>query len=150
MREALKVYTVEGGMGHLLDARGGRLASLADFTVFEIEELMNLGDHYALPVLLYLFRRIEMSLKGQPAMIVLDEAWIMLGHPVFRDKIREWLKVLRKANCMVLMATQSLSDAAQFRHPGCDRGVDRHQDLPAERVCARPGHRGTVPAHGAQ
>lgn len=36
----------------------------------------------------------------------------MLGHEVFRDKIREWLKVLRKANCLVLMATQSLSDAA--------------------------------------
>ena len=45
-------------------------------------------------------------------MIVLDEAWIMLGHKVFREKIREWLKVLRKANCMVLMATQSLTDAA--------------------------------------
>ena len=27
-------------------------------------------------------------------------------------KIKEWLKVLRKANCLVLMATQSLSDAA--------------------------------------
>jgi type IV secretory pathway VirB4 component len=35
----------------------------------------------------------------------------MLGHPVFRAKIREWLKVLRKANCLLLMATQSLSDA---------------------------------------
>jgi type IV secretion system protein VirB4 len=35
----------------------------------------------------------------------------MLGHPVFRDKIREWLKVLRKANCAVVMATQSISDA---------------------------------------
>ncbi|MDE2366981.1 MAG: hypothetical protein KGM95_08610, partial [Betaproteobacteria bacterium] len=33
-------------------------------------------------------------------------------HKVFREKIREWLKVLRKANCMVLMATQSLTDAA--------------------------------------
>src|SRR4029077_1084698 len=29
-----------------------------------------------------------------------------------RHKIREWLKVMRKANCLVLMATQSLSDAA--------------------------------------
>ncbi|MBA4143566.1 MAG: VirB4 family type IV secretion/conjugal transfer ATPase [Nitrosospira sp.] len=111
VREALKVYTIEGGMGHLLDAEEDGL-SLSDFTVFEIEELMNLGDRYALPVLLYLFRRIEMSLKGQPAMIVLDEAWVMLGHPVFRAKIREWLKVLRKANCSVVMATQSLSDAA--------------------------------------
>lgn len=111
VRGALKVYTIEGGMGHLLDADEDGL-SLTDFTVFEIEELMNLGDKYALPVLLYLFRRIELSLKGQPAIIILDEAWVMLGHPVFRAKIREWLKVLRKANCMVLMATQSLSDAA--------------------------------------
>jgi len=111
VRQAMHIYTIDGGMGHLLDAEEDGL-SLTDFTVFEIEELMNLGDKYALPVLLYLFRRIELSLKGQPAIIILDEAWVMLGHPVFRAKIREWLKVLRKANCMVLMATQSLSDAA--------------------------------------
>jgi type IV secretion/conjugal transfer VirB4 family ATPase len=111
IREAIKQYTVDGNMGHLLDAEEDGL-SLSDFTTFEIEELMNLGDKYALPVLLYLFRRIEQSLKGQPAMIILDEAWLMLAHPVFRAKIREWLKVLRKGNCLVLMATQSLSDAA--------------------------------------
>jgi type IV secretion system protein VirB4 len=111
IREAIKQYTVDGTMGHLLDAEEDGL-SLADFTVFEIEELMNLGEKYALPTLLYLFRRIERGLHGQPAVIILDEAWLMLGHPAFRAKIREWLKVLRKANCLVLMATQSLSDAA--------------------------------------
>lgn len=111
IREAIRQYTVDGSMGHLLDATSDGL-SLSDFTTFEIEELMNLGEKYALPVLLYLFRRIERSLKGQPAVIILDEAWLMLGHPAFRAKIREWLKVLRKANCLVLMATQSLSDAA--------------------------------------
>ncbi|CAI10541.1 TrbE protein of DNA transfer system (plasmid) [Aromatoleum aromaticum EbN1] len=111
IREAIRQYTVDGTMGHLLDAEEDGL-SLADFTTFEIEELMDLGEKYALPVLLYLFRRIERSLKGQPAVIILDEAWLMLGHPAFRAKIREWLKVLRKANCLVLMATQSLSDVA--------------------------------------
>jgi type IV secretion/conjugal transfer VirB4 family ATPase len=111
IRETLKQYTVDGPMGHLLDAEKDGL-SLSDFTAFEIEELMNLGEKYALPVLLYLFRRIERSLHGQPAVIILDEAWLMLGHPAFRAKIREWLKVMRKANCLVLMATQSLSDAA--------------------------------------
>ena len=111
IREAIKQYTVDGAMGHLLDAEEDGLL-LSDFTTFEVEELMNLGEKYALPVLLYLFRRIERSLKGQPSVIILDEAWVMLGHPVFRAKIREWLKVLRKANCLVLMATQSLSDAA--------------------------------------
>ncbi len=111
LREAIKPYTVDGAMGHLLDAETDGLL-LSQFTTFEIEELMGLGDKYALPVLLYLFRRIEKSLKGQPAAILLDEAWIMLGHPIFRDKIREWLKDLRKKNCLVLMATQSLTDAA--------------------------------------
>ncbi|HCG9146937.1 TPA: VirB4 family type IV secretion/conjugal transfer ATPase [Vibrio parahaemolyticus] len=111
IREAIRQYTVDGSMGHLLDADEDGL-SLTDFTTFEIEELMNLGEKFALPVLLYLFRRIERSLKGQPSVIILDEAWLMLGHPAFREKIREWLKVLRKANCLVLMATQSLSDAA--------------------------------------
>ena len=111
IREALKPYTADGAMGYLLDASHDGLA-LSDFTVFEIEDLLNLGDKYVLPVLMYLFRRIETSLRGQPAAIILDEAWLMLGHPVFRAKIREWLKVLRKSNCLVLMATQSLSDAA--------------------------------------
>lgn len=111
IREALKQYTVSGALGHLLDAERDGLA-LADFTVFEIEELMGLGDKYALPTILYLFRRIERSLRGQPSAIIVDEAWLMLGHPVIREKIREWLKVLRKANCLMVLATQSLTDAA--------------------------------------
>lgn len=111
IRAALNQYTVDGMMGHLLDAPQDGLA-LSDFTTFEIAELMNLGDRYAIPVLLYLFRRIEQSLRGQPAIIFIDEAWIMLGHPVFRNKIKEWLKAFAKANCAVVLATQSLSDAA--------------------------------------
>ncbi|MYN08907.1 VirB4 family type IV secretion/conjugal transfer ATPase [Pseudoduganella aquatica] len=111
IREAIRQYTVDGSMGSLLDAADDGL-SLSDFTVFEIEELMGRGEKCALPVLLYLFRRIERSLKGQPAAIILDEAWLMLGHPAFRAKIREWLKTLAKANCLVLLATQNISDAA--------------------------------------
>ena len=115
VQETLKQYTVEGSFGHLLDAETDSLA-LARYTTFEIEHLMNLGEKYALPVLLYLFRRIERSIasqRGKPSVIVLDEAWLMLAHPAFRDKIREWLKTMRKANCAVVMATQSLSDAGR-------------------------------------
>lgn len=110
IKEALHHYTVDGPMGQLLDAEEDGLA-LGSFQTFEIEELMNMGERNLVPVLLYLFRRIEKRLTGQPSLIVLDEAWLMLGHPTFRDKIREWLKVLRKANCAVLLATQSISDA---------------------------------------
>ncbi len=110
IREAMQAYTIDGPMGELLDAEKDGLA-LSSFTTFEVDELMNLGDKWALPVLLYLFRRIEKSLHGQPAWIFLDEAWIMLGNPVFREKIRDWFKTARKKNCSIFMATQSLSDA---------------------------------------
>lgn len=111
LRDALNHYTITGALGDLLDAETDGLAG-STFTVFEIEDLMNLGEKNMIPVLLYLFRRVEKGLKGQPTLIILDEAWVMLGHPVFREKIREWLKVLRKANCGAVLATQSLSDAA--------------------------------------
>jgi type IV secretory pathway VirB4 component len=97
-------------MRHLFDAEHDTLG-LDSFTVFEIEELMALAPKYCLPILLYLFRRIERALKGNPAAIVLDECWLALDHPVFSKKLREWLKIMRKANCAVIMATQSLSDA---------------------------------------
>jgi len=110
LRTALEFYTLKGAAGFILDEDGSDV-ELDQFQVFEIEHLMNRGDKIVIPVLMYLFHRIEKQLKGQPAMIVLDEAWIMLGHPAFRAKIREWLKVLRKNNCCVVMATQSISDA---------------------------------------
>lgn len=112
IRDALAYYTLGGTLGPLLDAEQDGVTD-GRFLVFEIEELMALKEQAAIPVLLYLFRRFERSLKGQPAYLLLDEAWVMLGHPVFRAKIREWLKVLRKANCAVILATQSLSDAAR-------------------------------------
>lgn len=110
LKEALKHYTKLGSMGRLLDAESDNMG-FSTFTVFEIEHLMNLGDKNLIPVLLYIFHRIEKALTGHPAMLIIDEAWIALAHPVFREKIREWLKVLRKANCAVVLATQSLSDA---------------------------------------
>lgn len=110
IKDALHHYTIDGPMGQLLDAEEDGLA-LGAFQCFEIEELMNMGERNLVPVLTYLFRRIEKRLTGAPSLIILDEAWLMLGHPVFRDKIREWLKVLRKANCAVALATQSISDA---------------------------------------
>jgi type IV secretion system protein VirB4 len=111
LRDALKAYTLRGMAGHLLDAEEDSLRR-DPFQVFEMEHLLNKGDNLVLPVLSYLFHRIEQRFRGSPTLLVLDEAWIMLAHPVFKAKIREWLKVLRKANVAVVFATQSLSDLA--------------------------------------
>lgn len=110
IKQALQYYTIEGPVGHLMDAEANHL-TLASFQCFEIEALMGMGERNLVPVLTHLFRLIEKKLNGAPSLIILDEAWLMLAHPVFREKIREWLKVLRKANCAVVLATQSISDA---------------------------------------
>jgi len=81
-------------------------------TVFGFE----MGDVLAnraclIPVLLYLFHRIQMSLDGTPTIIVLDEAWALIDNKIFAGKIKDWLKTLRKLNGFVVFATQSVEDA---------------------------------------
>jgi type IV secretion system protein VirB4 len=44
---------------------------------------------------------------------VLDEAWALIDNDVFAPKIKDWLKVLRKLNCFVIFATQSVEDASK-------------------------------------
>jgi type IV secretion/conjugal transfer VirB4 family ATPase len=112
LRDALKAYTLRGMAGQLLDAEEDSLRS-DPFQVFEMEHLLNKGENLVLPVLTYLFHRIEQRFNGSPTLLILDEAWVMLAHPVFKAKIREWLKVLRKANVAVVFATQSLTDLAR-------------------------------------
>jgi type IV secretion system protein VirB4 len=110
LKAALQPYTLEGPFGRLLDAAEDRL-ELADVQCFETEALMGQAGA-VLPVLTYLFHRLEARFDGSPTLLVLDEAWIFLDNPLFAARIREWLKVLRKKNVAVLFATQSLADIA--------------------------------------
>jgi type IV secretion system protein VirB4 len=112
VREAIKPYTIAGAVGHLLDSRISSIKP-GSVTTIELEDLMGYGEATVLPVLLTLFRMFEKSLTGRPSILILDEAWVILGHPVFREKLRDWLKTLRKKNCAVVLATQSLSDAVR-------------------------------------
>lgn len=108
VRSALKPFTLAGAHGHLLDASENHL-SANRWQTFEMNELM--GNKAALgPVLTYIFRTLEKRFDGRPTLLVLDEAWLFLDHGAFSQKIREWLKTLRKRNVAVLFATQSLSD----------------------------------------
>ena len=110
LRTALTAYTLEGPYGRLLDAAEPDLA-FADVQCFETEALMGQAGVVA-PVLTYLFHRLEERFDGRPTLLILDEAWIFLDHPLFAARIREWLKTLRKKNVAVLFATQSLADIA--------------------------------------
>ncbi|HEX8240475.1 MAG TPA: conjugal transfer protein TrbE [Allosphingosinicella sp.] len=110
LKAALAPYTLEGPFGRLLDAAEDRLA-LADVQCFETETLMT-QPGAVMPVLTYLFHRLEERFDGSPTLLLLDEAWLFLDNPLFAARIREWLKVLRKKNVAVIFATQSLADIA--------------------------------------
>ena len=108
LRSALHPFTLEGPHGHLLDGDHDAL-SLSDLACFEMEELMA-SPQAAPPVLSYLFHRLEARFTGAPTLLILDEAWLFLDHPLFAKRLREWLKTLRKKNVAVIFATQSLAD----------------------------------------
>ena len=110
LKSALLTYTLEGPYGTLLDAAedGLRVSALQ---CFETEALMGQAGA-VLPVLTYLFNRLDETFDGSPTLLILDEAWVFLDNPSFAARIREWLKVLRKRNVAVVFATQSLADIA--------------------------------------
>jgi type IV secretion system protein TrbE len=108
LRQALEPATINGAFGRLFDSNFDNLA-YGRWQVFEMAKLMNLKAAVR-PTLSYLFHRLEQRFTGYPTILVLDECWMFLDNPIFAAKIREWLKVLRKANVAVVFASQSLSD----------------------------------------
>lgn len=112
LKAALEPYKTGGQVGDLLDGEEDNLLD-GNFQVFEMEHLMNMQERNAVPVLLYLFHRIEGRLDGSPVTIVLDEAWLMFKNPLFAAKLEEWLLVLRSANSNVIFATQLVEHVAQ-------------------------------------
>ncbi|PQA89234.1 conjugal transfer protein TrbE [Hyphococcus luteus] len=108
LRAALKPFTIEGAHGGLFDAEADSF-DLADVVGFEMETLMRREAAVA-PALSYLFDRLDDRFEGRPTFLILDEAWLFLDHPLFAERLRDWLKTLRKKNVSVIFATQSLSD----------------------------------------
>jgi type IV secretion system protein VirB4 len=109
LSSALRPYTVDGALGHLLDAGESDIGD-APHEVFELRHLMDLSDKVLVPTLLYLFHHVERKLDGQrPTLMIVDEAWMALSHSLFGRRISDWLLTLRKKNGAVVLGTQSLS-----------------------------------------
>ena len=106
----------KGEYGEIFDSDEDHL-SITSWQSFEMETLMN-ARRIVGTTLMYVFHRIENVVKSAgksqgPTLIVLDECWVFFQNPMFAEKIKEWLKTLRKYNTAVLFATQSLDDIAQ-------------------------------------
>jgi type IV secretion system protein VirB4 len=116
LRQIFSYYSL-GHAGEMLDGMSDSI-QYAKTTVFELEHLFGMDRKVVVPVFVHIFQQIEKRIlsgrekaqSGCPSLIVIDEAWLALSNPIFATKIKEWLKVLRKNNCAVILATQSLND----------------------------------------
>jgi type IV secretion/conjugal transfer VirB4 family ATPase len=110
LREALRPYTLEGNFGQIFDADADDLRE-APWTMIEMGHLMTMGEAVIVPALEYLFHAVERQFDGRPTLMIVDEAWLFLSHPVFANRLQSWLKTLRKKNVYVVFATQEVADA---------------------------------------
>ncbi len=106
----LAYWHTDGVKQNLFGASKDELSFNRRIAGFEMGNIVKESE--ALPsVLMYLFHRIASVLDGTPTVIVLEEGWALLKHPIFADKIEEWLKTLRKLNALVIFTTQNVEDA---------------------------------------
>jgi len=111
IRDALHPYVIQGSYGQLFDADHEAMQD-GFWQMIEMGPLMSMPKDAIIPALYYLFHRVEQLFDGSPTLLVLDEAWLFLKHPVFMNQLQNWLKTLRKKNVAVVFATQEVADAA--------------------------------------
>src|SRR5437762_11070554 len=76
-----------------------------------MSHLMALGQKHLVPILLYLFHRVEQRLQeGTPSLLVIEEAWVTALHSLFGNAVESWLRTLRKKNAAVVFVSQSVAD----------------------------------------
>lgn len=115
---ALEHYTISGALGRLLDSETDSLGN-ASLQVFEMGVLMKRQDQRVIvPVLEYIFHRIDQRLGAidadtglsVPSVILLDESPEYLKHAAFSARINYWLDKVRKKNTGIWLATLRLGD----------------------------------------
>lgn len=102
----------DGEYAWLFDNEEDQLPTHMRIIGFDMTDLLDLPD-LRTPAMMYLFHRVEERLDGRPTLIVVDEGWKALDDVVFRDRLKDWLKTIRKRNGIVGFCTQSVRDALE-------------------------------------
>ena len=121
VKKALQFYTVDGQFG-LLDGLNDCFENKEEneknknksLHTFEMNWLLAQKPEIYLPVLMHCFnhitRYIEKTKGKYPTLILLEESWKYINHPVFANQLLDWQKTLRKGNGRLVFVTTSLSD----------------------------------------
>ena len=112
LRETISSFN-EGQYHKMLNGTSKAFSSV-DIVGFEMSSLVSTqSDQHdlSIPIIKAIFDDLEESFNdGRPTMLILEEAWLYLRHPLFREKLEDWFKTLRKKNVAVVFTSQSLDD----------------------------------------
>jgi type IV secretion system protein VirB4 len=100
----------DGEHAWLFDNEIDRLDLSAQTIGFDMTSLLD-SPVLRTPAMLYLFHRADERLDGNPALIVIDEGWKALDDEIFVQRLKDWMKTVRKRGGAVGFVTQSASDA---------------------------------------
>lgn len=64
-----------------------------------------------IPIVTYLLHKIESSLDGSPAIIVLDEAWNLVDNNIIAPQFTKFLERMRRKNCAVIFTSGNINKA---------------------------------------
>ena len=110
IRRILKRYS-SGTWKNIFDGEPTR-ASNNRVTIYEMRRLKAFGKAAAAPATELILHSIISSLNGEPTWILADEFWALLLDEVSADWLFDSLRVLRKKNCGLIAASQSLTEIA--------------------------------------
>lgn len=86
----------------------------ADVMGFELGGLLSgsgANQPFNVLVIQAIFNELNVLFEEQrPTLLILEEAWLYLSHPIFLQQLTDWLKTLRKKNVAVIFVSQDLDD----------------------------------------
>ena len=115
MREAIDAFN-SGQYRYLLNGTETGF-SACDVMGFEMGSLLSSRiskRDLNMAVIQAMFHEFEtLFCDRRPTLLILEEAWLYLCHPLFQKKLAEWFKTLRKRNVAVLFISQDIDDIVQ-------------------------------------
>ncbi|MDG4674776.1 VirB4 family type IV secretion system protein [Shinella sp. 838] len=99
-----------GPLGWVFDNELDDIGIGAKFIGYDMTDFLD-NEEIRMPLMAYLFYRIEQLIDGRRIIIVIDEFWKALKDEGFRELAQNKLKTIRKQNGLMLFATQSPRDA---------------------------------------
>jgi type IV secretion system protein VirB4 len=111
--EKFEIWVRGGAYGHVFDHEQDLFDQPGDIRGFHLAEVIQDGRVIA-PLLSYLLQRLTLQLDERPTIIVLDEAWQILGQTHIAADIEGWMKRLTEMNAIALLKTSQIEEIAEI------------------------------------